>query len=81
MLNWTDEKLKSAGLSRKKVESIVRKLEKISKELTENGLWVYGESGTGYLTHESHPEHDKDGKADHSAIIARIGQGFDGGGW
>jgi hypothetical protein len=74
-LEWTDSELKEAGLDKQKVLSIARRLEKLSKEMREIGLSVYGDGAAhGYLVHCSRPT-----EAD--AIIADIGYGFTGGDW
>jgi hypothetical protein len=57
MLNWDDDQLKDAGLDRKKVESIARRLSKLGREMESMGLSIYGASGSGNLIHESRPTH------------------------
>jgi hypothetical protein len=81
MLDWSDEELAEAGLSRKRVESIVRRLRRISGEMRDLQLHVYGASGSGHLMHESRPSHDPRGKAHPENSIAHLGLGFDGGDW
>lgn len=80
-IRWTDEQLKQAGISKKKLSSLVKKLVACSEEMQELGLFLYASDGSGYLIHRSRPEHDKAGKADFGAIVADVGYGFDGGGW
>ena len=82
-LEWDDEQLEEAGLDKKKVLSIARRLRKLSSEMSELGLSVYGMSGSGCLTHVSRSTHSqKDSYAeerDFGAIVAYVGSGFDGG--
>lgn len=56
MLNWTDEQLEEAGLPKAKVESIARRLQRLSREMDELGLLVWG-NGDGALVHQSRPIH------------------------
>ena len=84
-LKWSDEQLRAAGLEKRKVNSIVFRLRKISEEMRAMGLSVYGASGSGHLMHSSRPTHiDLPGgatKADMDSPVAWIGFGFDGGDW
>lgn len=59
-VEWSDRQLESAGLDRNKVESIARRLNKISKEMRRMGLYVYGASGSDCLIHSSRPTHIDD---------------------
>lgn len=83
MLDWTDEELAEAGLDKKKVESIVRRLNKIGKEMEEMNLSVYGASGDGHLIHVSRPTHTDDGSVHRDASIASLRGNlrWDGGDW
>lgn len=87
MLNWTDEQLDEAGLDKKKVSSLVRRLRQCSKEMAKMGLHVYGANGTGNLVHVSRPTHMDKGERghlclpDHGCVVADLGNGFDGGDW
>ncbi len=83
MIDWTDEQLEEAGIDKKKLQSLVRRLRKISREMSEMGLWVYGASGTGCLVHKSRGTHDdtRQGWPDYGSVVADIGRGFDGGDW
>lgn len=84
-LDWTDEQLTEAGLDKAKVLSLVRRLQRISKEIREMNLHIYGASGTGHLVHQSRPTHivvlGGDLKPDFGCSIAHLGEGFDGGDW
>jgi hypothetical protein len=82
-IEWTDEQLEAAGLDKKKIEKITRRFRKLSKEMDEMGLTVYGASGSGCLIHVSRPTHnDALGAApDQGSVIAHLGRGFDGGDW
>jgi hypothetical protein len=80
-IKWTDEQLKAAGIPKRRLAALVRKLADCSRTMQQLGLSVYGSDGSGHLIHRSRPEHDKKGKADFGAIVASVGLGFDGGGW
>jgi len=84
-MNWNDEQLEDAGLDKKKVESIVRRLNKLGREMDSMGLSIYGASGSGNLIHVSHPTHNDsmNCKPDYDSVIAYIdGSGtWDGGDW
>jgi len=80
-IEWSDEQLKAVDIPKRKLAALVRKLIECSEAMRELGLNVYGSDGSGYLIHESRPEHNRQGKADMGAIVATIGGGFDGGGW
>lgn len=81
-IEWTDEQLAEAGIDKKRLKSIIRKLEAASAKMEGTGLHVYGESGFGHLVHRSRPEHfGREREADFGAVIANVGPGFDGGGW
>lgn len=81
MIRWNDKQLKEAGISKRRLKMLVRKFEACTTLMQEMGLQVYASDGSGYLIHQSRSEHDRDGKADFDAIVADIGQGYDGGGW
>lgn len=78
-LDWTDEQLEEAGLDKQKVLSIARRLAKISTEMREIGLSVYGCNNRGFLVHHSRPTHPDGSTGDTSAFIVDLGRGFDGG--
>jgi myo-inositol-hexaphosphate 3-phosphohydrolase len=81
-IQWTDEQLEAAGINRGRLIKIIRALRRASELMEGTGLHVYGESGSGYLIHSSRPEHfGREAEADHGAVIADVGLGFDGGGW
>lgn len=85
MIEWDDEQLEEVGLDKKKVESVVRRLNKLGREMESMGLAIYGASGTGCLVHDSRPTH-MDGTAcesDYGSVIANLdGIGrWDGGDW
>lgn len=80
-IRWTKEQLQEVGIDSKKLNSLVQTLLKCSTQLQHMGLEIYGESGTGYLIHESRPTHNEKGQADFSSIVASVGPGFNGGGW
>ena len=89
MLNWTDEQLEKAGLDRKKVESIERRLSRLGREMQSMGLSIYGAGGSGNLVHHSRPPH-KDHPLrpsiqveDYGSVIAALDGvcQWDGGDW
>lgn len=84
-IEWTDEQLQEARIDKKKLKSLVRRLRRCSKDMSDLGLHLYGASGSGNLIHRSRPTHiDKPGfrsESDMGSIVARVGQGFDGGDW
>lgn len=81
-IRWDDEQLEEAGIDKVELKKLVSKLKSCSRMMQRMGLQVYGESGDGYLIHESRPEHDERTlEADFGAIVADVGPGFDGGGW
>jgi len=80
-MNWTDEELLHYGLDPAKVKSLVRRLRRISTEMKEMGLHIYGASGDGCLIHVDRPTHSLPGVADYDSVIADLGEGFDGGDW
>lgn len=79
-IDWSDAQLKAAGVPKRKLKSLVRKLGECAEMMQELGFTLYGSDGSGYLIHNSRPEH-VDGKADFGAIVSHVGFGFDGGGW
>jgi hypothetical protein len=85
MINWTDEQLEEAGIDKKKLKSLVRRLRKCSIDMRELDLHVYGASGSGHLIHTSRPTHvdqrGTNGIADQGSCVADLGEGFDGGDW
>lgn len=83
MLDWTDEELEEAGMDPAKVASIVRRLRRLSRDMREQGVHVYGASGNGHLVHPSRPTHSDHGRnaPNTDAPIADLGPGFDGGDW
>lgn len=85
MINWTDEQLANAGIDKKKLTSLVRRLRQCAIDMESLGLHIYGASGSGHLIHHSRPTHIDDrasnGIADQGSCVADIGQGFDGGDW
>lgn len=87
MLDWTDEQCKAAGLDPAKVLSLARRFRRLSREMAQMGLHVYGASGSGCLIHSSRPTHidsfasQEYAIPDHGSVVANIGEGFDGGDW
>ncbi len=84
MIEWTDEQLKAAGIDKRKLQSLDRRLNQCAKDMRELGLHLYGAAGTGCLIHKSRPTHiDRPGgeTADQGSIVASVGDGFDGGDW
>lgn len=80
-IRWTDAQLKEAGIDKRKLKALAKKLEECSNQMEAMGLSVYGESGGGHLIHTSRPTHDRQYNADLGSVVAYVGQGFDGGGW
>jgi hypothetical protein len=88
-LNWTDEQLKEAGLDRKKVESIARRLSRLGREMQSMGLSIYGAAGSGNLIHKSrqphkdHPTLPSEQIEDYGCVIADLDgvTQWDGGDW
>jgi hypothetical protein len=78
---WSDEDFAKAGLDRERTVSLARKLMACSRELESLGLKVYGCAGSGLLIHHSRPTHPTGNGGDQGAVIADLGQGFDGGDW
>lgn len=84
MVNWTDKQLKEAGIDKRKLKSLVRRLRKCAEDMKELDLHVYGASGSGHLIHSSRPTHFRSilgVYADQESSVASLGQGFDGGDW
>lgn len=85
-IKWTDDQLKAAKIPKRKLQALVKRLERCSKEMAELQLEVYGASGSGHLIHRSRPTHIdtpgvNGGKADFGSIVASVGFGFNGGDW
>jgi hypothetical protein len=84
MIYWDDEQLKEANIDKKRLTSLVRRLERCARDMREMGLHIYGASGSGNLIHKSRPTH-KTGRnretADFGSVVASVGLGFDGGDW
>lgn len=81
-VNWTDAQLKAAGIPKRRLMTLLRRLEDADFRLRELGLMVYAESGTCHLIHPSRPTHDTRGKADHGSPVASVGcLPWDGGAW
>lgn len=80
-IEWSDEQLAAAGIDKTKLIKLVRSLQACSKLMIEMDLHVYGASGSGCLIHSSRPTHKGRGEADQGAVVARVGQNFDGGDW
>lgn len=82
MINWTDEQLKEAGIDKVKLKSVVARFRRLTREMGEMGLHVYGQSGSGHLIHNSRRTHNGPNcDADRGSSVADIGQGYDGGDW
>lgn len=80
-INWDDDQLRAAGINKRKLVALVKRLRDCSRRLRELNLYVYGESGAGHLIHTSRPTHDTHHDADLGSVVASVGFGFDGGGW
>lgn len=81
LIEWTDDQLLRAGMSKRRLVALVKSLRKCSETMSELGLELYGCDSTGYLVHKSRPTHDREGVPDMGSIVADIGFGFNGGGW
>jgi hypothetical protein len=80
-ISWSDEQLKEAGINKRKLTALVKKMNQCAVMMESMKLEIYAESGDGYLIHESRPDHDDEGRADTGSVVACVGYGFDGGGW
>ncbi len=84
-INWTPAQLKAARIPRRKLESLIRRLERCSRDMRELDMYIYGANGSGNLMHRSRPTHiDRPGflgKPDMESPVAYVGEGFDGGDW
>lgn len=78
---WTNEQLKAAGINKRRLKSLVKKLRECSALMVEMGFEVYGQSGSGRLIHESRPTHDKYCNPDFGSVVADLGERFNGGDW
>ena len=81
MINWSDEQLEEVGIDKAKLKSMVTRFRRLSREMHEMGLHLYGQSGLGHLIHSSRPTHNERAEADHGSSVAILGHGFDGGDW
>lgn len=81
MIEWSDERLAEAGLDRKELESLIRRLRRCADDLRTMGLKLYGDGSHGHLIHHSRPTHPGGNSADYEAILASISGHFDGGDW
>lgn len=83
LIEWSDQQLLDADIDKPRLARLVRRLRECSDELMAMGLEVFCESGEGYIiTPKIRPTHDeKTERADLGCIIARVGMGFNGGGW
>lgn len=84
-VQWTNGQLKEAGLTKRKVAALAKKLFACSQAMQEMGLELYGCDGSGHLIHSSRPTHKSlpggGNEADLGSVVAYVGQGFGGGGW
>jgi len=84
VIEWTDEQLAAAGINKRKLASLVKRLRKCSDDMRAMGFEVYG-NGTGHLVHSSRPTHvDAPGgelRPDFGCVVASVGEGFNGGDW
>ena len=85
MIEWDDGQLMDAGIDKRKLVSLVRRLESCGRDMDLMGLQLYGHgSGTGALTHDSRQTHSgKDGEtADRGSVVASLRNGiWSGGDW
>lgn len=84
-IRWTDEQLAAAGIDKKKLQLLVRKLNDAANLMDEMDMQIYGAAGSGNLIHRSRPTHidlpSGDHRADQGSVVAWVGEGFDGGDW
>jgi uridylate kinase len=68
-----DDECRAAGIDIKKVESMARRLRRLSREMNELGIVLFGGSGSGSLRFD-------DGSGKGRLVIAEVGTtAFDGG--
>lgn len=74
MAYLNDDECEAAGLDPKKVLSLARRFERLSKEADAMGLHVFGGSGSGTLRFP-----DRDGRKTSLIVASICPNGFDGG--
>lgn len=81
-IEWQDEQFEEIDLNKTKVESIIRRFERIVSDMEKIGLRCYLNNDNASFYHESREPNGDTGQ-DQSAVICTIGtnQTWDGGDW
>ena len=81
-IDWEDEQLEEVGLDKAKVESIMRRFERIVSDMKKIGLRCYLNNDNASFYHEDRHPNGEDGK-DQDAVIGTVETHWmwDGGDW
>lgn len=81
-INWEDEELKEAGISKRQLLAVLRLLNDAGERMEKMGLHLYAAAGLANIIHESRPTHIGDGEADEGSSVAVVFKfPCDGGDW
>lgn len=82
MIKWNNEQLAAAGIDRRRLAALVRRLRTSLREMEAMSLNLhFDETGDACLVHDSRPPFTDDCTSDHGAAIVWLGRGFEGGHW
>jgi hypothetical protein len=82
MIRWNDKQLAAAGINKRRLLAVVRRLRKSAREMQAMGLCLhFDRTGDACLVHETRPPFAEHETRDHGAAVAWIGRGLEGGHW
>ncbi len=82
MIRWSDKQLAAAGIDKRWLQALVRRLRSSAREMQVMNLCLhFDRTGDACLVHETRPPFAGDETSDHGAAIAWIGRGLEAGRW
>ena len=82
MINWNNKELAAAGIDKRRLAALERRLSTTAREMRAMSLYLhFDRTGAACLVHESRPPFAEDGGNDYGAAVAWIGPGLEAGRW
>jgi hypothetical protein len=82
MIRWSDEQLAAAGINKRRLRALERRLRTTAREMQAMNLFLhFDRTGVACIVHESRQPFGDDGGNDYEAAVAWIGPGLEAGRW
>jgi hypothetical protein len=82
MIRWNDAQLAAAGINKRRLRALERRLRTTAREMQAMKLYLhFDRNDSACLVHESRPPFAEDGGNDYGAVVAWIGPGLEADRW